>query len=63
MYYDFMSYVAQRLGSYHKHGKSLQEGKVLITSVINECAHNFQLSNKILRNGMYAIVNESFPEP
>ena len=63
MYYDFMSYVAQRLGSYHKHGKSLQEGKVLITSVINECAHNFQLSNKILRNGMYAIVNKSFPEP
>ena len=36
MYYDFMSYVAQRLWSYHEHGKSLQGGRVLITSVITE---------------------------
>ena len=33
MYYDFMSYVAQRLGSYQEHRQSLQSGRILITSV------------------------------
>ena len=49
MYYDFMSYVAQRLWSYHEHGKSLQGGRVLITSVITECAHIGYIGHSVVR--------------
>ena len=63
MYYDFMSYVAQRLRSFHEKGKSLQDARTILTEVIIECARNFTLGNGAMIHGMYAIVNESYPEP
>ena len=63
MYFDFMSYVAQRLGCYQERGTSLEEGRTLITVVITACTQRFQLANDKMSNGMYVIVNESYPEP
>ena len=63
IHYDFMSYVAQRLRSFHEKGKSLQDARTILTEVIIECARNFTLGNGAMIHGMYAIVNESYPEP
>ena len=63
MYYDFMSYAAQKLRSLYDKGKSIIEGRLIIKEVINECSSKFIHSNEELVHGMYAIVNESYPEP
>ena len=63
MYHDFMSYVAQKLSYYHEKGKTLQDGRTILTEVIIECAQNFILSYSAMVSGMCAIVIESYPEP
>ena len=63
MYYDFMSYVAQELRSLYDKGKSIIEGRLVIKEVITECSRKFIHSNEKLVHSMYAIVNESYPEP
>ena len=37
MYYDFMSYIAQRLGSYQEHGQSEKSRRVILKSVVSLC--------------------------
>ena len=37
MYYDFMSYIAQRLGSYQEHGQSEKSGRLILKSVVSLC--------------------------
>ena len=63
MYYDFMSYVAQELRSLYGKKKSITEGRLVIKEVITECSRKFIHSNEKLVHSMYAIVNESYPEP
>ena len=63
MYYDFMSYAAQKLRSLYDKGKSIIEGRLIIKEVISECSRKFIHSNEELVHGMCAIVNESYPEP
>ena len=63
MYYDFMSYVAQKLCLFLENGKTIQQGRNIITDVIAECALKFIHSNEALYSGMCAIVNQSYPEP
>ena len=62
-YYDFMSYVAQEVRSLYGKKKSIIEGRFVIIEVITECSRKFIHSNEELVHGMYAIVNESYPEP
>ena len=59
MYYDFMSYVAQKLCSFHDKEKTLQEGRIRLTEAVAECSRKFIHSNEALFSGMNALVNES----
>ena len=63
MYFDFMSYVVQRLGSHEERRTSLLEARTLLRSAVIECSQKFKLSTKFVRDGMYVIVNESYPAP
>ena len=59
MYFDFMSYVAQKLCNLYGKGKSIIEGRIELTEVITECSIKFIHNNEELVHIMYAIVNES----
>ena len=63
MYFDFMSYVAQRLGCYHDRGITLDQGRESPIKVIMECNQRFSRSFDEVSNGMCAMVKESYPEP
>ena len=63
MYYDFMSYTAQKLRSLYRKGKSIIEGRKEIKEVIMECSSRFTHSQEELVLCMCAIVNDSYPEP
>ena len=63
MYFDFMSYVAQRLGCYHDRGITLDQGRESPIKVIMECNQRFSRSLDEVSNGMCAMVKESYPEP
>ena len=61
MYYDFMSYVAQKLRGLYDKGKSIVEGRREIKEVLMECSRKFIFSQEELAISMCAIVNESYP--
>ena len=62
MLYDFMSYVAQTLGSYQSRGVSLEVTRRQLIEVINKCDRKFTHSVGVVSRAMISIVKESIPE-
>ena len=62
MFYDFMSYVAQKLEGYLARGVSLKVTRGHLIEVIKKCDVRFKHSVSVVSRGMIAIVMESIPE-
>ena len=63
MYYDFMSYIAQQLGSSQEYGQSLKSARIFLKRVLCLWYDRFFNKNEVMRDTMYTVIEESYPKP
>ena len=63
IYYDFLNYVSQQLGSCQEYGQSLKSARIFLKSVMLLWYDRFVDKNEVMRDTMYAVIEESYTEP